>query len=164
MKMFGHVSLKLTHRMKLLMVSASDQIYKSKQKQRKSQTKCLLKRKSWGQFLGPKIKIAVVPVTRPTLCFVPKKTDSDYFIGKFLFLRVVFMLPTSFLTVDISQYYLSVPLVCLKKLVFSNISKRIAFGQQCYTLPNIARARCPFSRRLQMPLWNHRYIPGGEIK
>jgi hypothetical protein len=40
------------------------------------------------------------------------------------------MLPTSFLTVvDISQYYHSVPLVCVKKLVFSNISKRIAFGQ-----------------------------------
>jgi hypothetical protein len=43
--------------------------------------------------------------------------------------KVVLGLPTSFLTADISQYYHSAPLVCVKKLVLSNISKRIAFGQ-----------------------------------
>jgi hypothetical protein len=50
-------------------------------------------------MLRPKIKIAVVPVTRPTLCFAPKKPDSNYFIGIFVcfFVEVVFMLPTSFL-------------------------------------------------------------------
>jgi hypothetical protein len=72
--------------------------------------------------LRPKIKIAVVPVTRPTLRFAPKKPDSNYYYYYyyyfFFFVKVVFMLPTSFLTVDISQYYLSVPLVCVKKLVF----------------------------------------------
>jgi hypothetical protein len=84
-------------------------------------------------MIRPKIKIAVIPVTRPTLRFAPKKTHSNYFIGNIyffvFFVKVVFMLPTSFLTVDISQYYLSVPLVCVKKLVFSNISKMIFFGQ-----------------------------------
>jgi hypothetical protein len=83
-----------------------------------------------ARLVRPKIKIAVVPVTRPTLRFAPKKTDSNYFIGNILifFVKVVFMLPTSFLTLDISQYYLSVPLVCVKKLVFSNISKRITIA------------------------------------
>jgi hypothetical protein len=101
----------------------------------------------------PKIKIAVVLVTRPTLRFVPKKPHSNYFIENifyFFFVKVVFMFPTSFLTVDISQYYLSVPLVCVKKLVFSNISKKKDYLWT--TLPIIARAKCPFSRRLQIPL------------
>jgi hypothetical protein len=81
----------------------------------------------YGSHIRPKIKIAVVPVTRPTLRFAPKKTTQIILLG--IFFKVVFMLPTSFLAVDISQYYLSVPLVCVKKLVFSNISKKIAFGQ-----------------------------------
>jgi hypothetical protein len=37
----------------------------------------------------PKVKIAVVPVTRPTFRFAPKKTDSNYFILGLIKGRVV---------------------------------------------------------------------------
>jgi hypothetical protein len=70
-----------------------------------------------------------------------KKTTQIISLGNLFFFKVVFMLPTSFLTVDISQYYHSAPLICVKKLVFSNISERIALDN---TLPNIVRAGALF--------------------